>query len=169
MRWVGLDGRTLHKHLYIWTVHTWPDTQTVPSSSPALAQHPKNAPFHPKGPSQKAAGSDPFPALVIHVSICPSPIRVRGLSISPASLPPPWGKGGSPRPHPDPPPHGTWGSLWGVPGQAPSTHLHPGAPAAPFCPDFTPKQVLFCPSPSAQRCMVRVSPLVLEATPQILP
>uniref|UniRef100_A0A8C9U8Z6 Zinc finger and BTB domain containing 17 n=1 Tax=Serinus canaria TaxID=9135 RepID=A0A8C9U8Z6_SERCA len=77
-----------------------------------------------------------------------------------------WVGGGSPRSHPDPP-SGTWGSLWGVPGLAPHTQLHPEAPAAPFYPGFPPKQALLCPRPQ-RGAAGGGSPLVSEATPQIL-
>lgn len=117
---------------------------------------PQKCPFLPQKPHSETSTVRPFlSAPLIHIH--PSPIRVQGPSIRLTSLPPLWGRGEVQGPTPTLS-SGTWGSLWGVPGQAPNTHLHPGAPAAPFCSDFTSKQALFCPPPSAQGCRVRVSP-----------
>lgn len=114
-----------------------------------LQNTPEMSLFTSKAPSETSRVR-PFPcAPVILVSICPSPIRVR---VCPSVLPQsplPGGRGEVQGPNLTPP-SGTWGSLWGVPGQAPNTHFHPGAPATPFCPGFTPKQAPFCPPPSAQ-------------------
>lgn len=100
---------------------------------------PQKHPFLPQRPHSETSRVRPLPsAPVIHVSVCPGSVHQSHLTL--------WGRGGSPLPHPDAP-SGTWGLLWGVPGQAPNTHLHPWAPAAPFCPGFTPNRLCSAPHP----------------------
>lgn len=70
----------MHEHLDIWTVHTWLDTQAVPSSSPSPCTTPQNCPFLPQRPLRNQQGHT--------LSLCPSnpPVRLSKPHLCPGSV-----------------------------------------------------------------------------------